>query len=233
MRALLIANSTDADAGYVGQRFADFDFEFRHLEREYPTQWPTLDGVDLVVLLGSEWSVYSHDNHRSVAAESELIRETHRRGIPLFGICYGAQIIASALGGSAERAKKPEIGWHDVITTPTYKVLAGAWLQWHYDTFTAPAGAQILALSDSGPQALQVGRTFATQFHPEANEAIITRWMSGAGAAELAAQGVVPSALIERTRIEVVRSGVAAAQVVDWFLSDVAVTPMPKLKGRK
>jgi len=42
----------------------------------------------------------------------------------------------------------------------------------------------------------------------------------------------VPSVLIERTRMEVARSGVAAAQIVDWFLSDVAVTPMPKLKGR-
>ena len=109
MRALLIANSTDADAGYVGQRFADFDFEFRHLQREYPTQWPTLDGVDLVVLLGSEWSVYWDDNHKSVAAESELIRETHRRGIPLFGICYGAQIIPPRLEAAPSGRKSPRL----------------------------------------------------------------------------------------------------------------------------
>lgn len=231
MRALLIANSGDADAGYVGARFEDFDFEFRHLAREYPAQWPTLDGIDLVLLLGSEWSVYWGNAVKSVEAESELIRETNRRGIPLFGICYGAQIIASALGGSAERAKKCEIGWHDVVTTPTYAVLAGLWLQWHCDTFTPPVGAEVLAFSDGGPQALRIGRSFATQFHPEANEAIITRWMSGIGAAELAGQGIMPSALIEQTRSEIVRSGQAAAKVVDWFLHNVANTPMPKTDG--
>jgi len=89
----------------------------------------------------------------------------------------------------------------------------------------------VLAFSDAGPQALRVGRSFATQFHPEANEAIITRWLSGSGAAELAAQGIKPSTLMEQTRKEVVRSGPAAAQIVDWFLHNVANTPMPKVEG--
>jgi GMP synthase-like glutamine amidotransferase len=163
MRALLIANAGDADAGFVGQRFEEYDFSFAHVVREYPNEWPSIDGIDLVVHLGSNWSVYWDDVSRNVAAESELIREAHRRGIPLFGICFGAQIMAHALGGSAERAKKAEIGWHDVIATPTYKVLAGTWMQWHYDTFSAPAGAQVLALSDAGPQAMQVGRSFGTR----------------------------------------------------------------------
>jgi GMP synthase-like glutamine amidotransferase len=205
MRALLIANAGDADAGFVGQRFEEYDFSFTHVVREYPNEWPAIDGIDLVVHLGSNWSVYWDDVSRNVAAESELIREAHRRGIPLFGICFGAQIMAHALGGSAERAKKAEIGWHDVIATPTYKVLAGTWMQWHYDTFSAPAGAQVLALSDAGPQAMQVGRSFGTQFHPEANEAIISRWMGGEGAAELAAIDLMPSTLIEQTRSEVER----------------------------
>lgn len=231
MRAFLIANTGDADSGYIGTRFENFDFQFKHLPREYPAQWPSLDGVDLVLLLGSEWSVYWGDASKSVEAESELIRHSHRRGIPIFGICFGAQIMASALGGSAERAKKCEVGWHEVVTTPTNAVLAGLWLQWHCDTFTPPAGAEVLALSDAGPQALRVGRSFATQFHPEANEAIISRWMSGSGAAELAAQGITPSALIEQTRSEVVRSGPAAALIVDWFLHNVANTPMPKVEG--
>ena len=228
MRAVLIANAGDADAGFVGQRFEEYDFSFTHVVREYPNEWPAIDGIDLVVHLGSNWSVYWDDVSRNVAAESELIREAHRRGIPLFGICFGAQMMAHALGGSAERAKKAEIGWHDVIATPTYKVLAGTWMQWHYDTFSAPAGAQVLALSDAGPQAMQMGRSFATQFHPEANEAIVSRWMGGEGAAELAAFDLMPSTLIERTRSEVERSGPAAHALVDWYLAEVASTPMPR-----
>jgi GMP synthase-like glutamine amidotransferase len=230
VRALLIANAGDADAGFVGQRFEEYDFSFTHVVREYPNEWPAIDGIDLVVHLGSNWSVYWDDVSRNVAAESELIREAHRRGIPLFGICFGAQIMAHALGGSAERAKKAEIGWHDVIATPTYNVLAGTWMQWHYDTFSAPAGAQVLALSDAGPQAMQMVRSFGTQFHPEANEAIVSRWMGGEGAAELAAIELMPSTLIERTRSEVERSGPAAQALVDWYLAEVASTPMPKAK---
>ena len=232
MRALLLANSGDADAGFVGQRFEDYDFSFTTVHREYPHEWPSLDGIDLVLYLGSNWSVYWDNVAKSVAAESEVIREGHRRGIPQFGICFGAQIMSHALGGSAERAKKSEVGWHEVIATPTYGVLAGSWMQWHYDTFSAPPGAQVLALSDAGPQAMQMGRSFATQFHPEANEAIISRWISGEGAAELAALDMTPSALIERTRAEVERSGPAAGLIVDWFLHNVATTPIPKPKAR-
>ena len=232
MRALLLANSGDADAGFVGQRFEDYDFSFTTVHREYPHEWPSLDGIDLVVYLGSNWSVYWDNVAKNVAAESEVIREGHRRGIPQFGICFGAQIMSHALGGSAERAKKSEVGWHEVIATPTYGVLAGSWMQWHYDTFSAPPGAQVLALSDADPQAMQMGRTFATQFHPEANEAIISRWMSGEGAAELAALDMTPSSLIERTRAEVERSGPAAGLIVDWFLHNVASTPIPKPKAR-
>jgi GMP synthase-like glutamine amidotransferase len=232
MRALLLANSGDADAGFVGQRFEDYDFSFTTVHREYPHEWPSLDGIDLVLYLGSNWSVYWDNVAKNVAAESEVIREGHRRGIPQFGICFGAQIMSHALGGSAERAKKSEVGWHEVIATPTYGVLAGSWMQWHYDTFSAPPGAQVLALSDAGPQAMQMGRTFATQFHPEVNEAIISRWMSGEGAAELAALDMTPNALIERTRAEVERSGPAAGLIVDWFLHNVATTPIPKSKVR-
>ena len=84
MRALLIANAGDADAGFVGQRFEEYDFSFTHVVREYPNEWPTIDGIDLVVHLGSNWSVYWDDVSRNVAAESELIREAHRRGCLLY-----------------------------------------------------------------------------------------------------------------------------------------------------
>ncbi|MEY3817083.1 MAG: hypothetical protein RI966_1060, partial [Actinomycetota bacterium] len=111
MRALLVANANDADPGFIGQRFAEHGFigerfkehgnVFEHCERENPDLWPSLDGADLVLLLGSWWSVYWPDIAKSVRAECELIQETHRRGIPMFGICFGAQIMATAFGGSA------------------------------------------------------------------------------------------------------------------------------------
>ena len=58
MRALLIANAADADAGFVGERFRHHGFAFTECHRERPAEWAELDGHDLVLLLGSEWSVY-------------------------------------------------------------------------------------------------------------------------------------------------------------------------------
>ena len=71
MRSLLVANADDADPGCIGQRFAEHGFVgerfkdhgtvFDHCNREHPDQWPSLDGADLVVLLGSWWSAYWPD----------------------------------------------------------------------------------------------------------------------------------------------------------------------------
>ena len=228
MRALLVANSEDADPGFIGQRFVEHGFigerfkehggVFEHCERENPDLWPSLDGADLVVLLGSWWSVYWPDLAKNVRAECELILETHRRGIPMFGICYGAQIMATAFGGSAQRAEHHEIGWHEVSAESPNEVISGKWLQWHYDTFTVPKSLEVLATSLAGPQAIRAGRSFATQFHPEATEQIVQRWASESGREELAKVGLKASELIAQTTREVAQSAPAAARLVDWFM---------------
>jgi hypothetical protein len=58
VRALLVANTVDADPGFVGERFRHHGYAFDECLRETPSEWSDLAGHDLVVLLGSEWSVY-------------------------------------------------------------------------------------------------------------------------------------------------------------------------------
>jgi GMP synthase-like glutamine amidotransferase len=218
MRALLIANAVDADAGFVGDRFRHHGFAFTECHRERPAEWPSLDGHDLVLLLGSEWSVYWPHVADEVAAETALVRETHRRGIPQFGICFGNQSMASALGGTVERAREPEIGWYDVVSDRPDVVAEGPWLQWHYDVVTVPPGADEIARSAVGPQAWQLGRSFATQFHPEATESMLARWTTGGGADELVRIGSTPEQLMAETRANTVASREHAECLVDWFL---------------
>jgi GMP synthase-like glutamine amidotransferase len=228
MRALLIANASDADGGFVAERFRGRGYSFTECHRENLADWPGLGGYELVVTLGSEWSVYWPHVAESVAAEADLIREAHHGGVPVYGICYGNQIMAHALGGTVERARQPEIGWHQVVSDLPEVISEGPWMQWHYDVVTVPAAATELARSAIGPQAWRIGSSFCTQFHPEATETMIRRWAnSDGGSAELLKYGMKPDELIEETRRNVADSQPAAEHLVDWFLDRVVGTPAP------
>ena len=221
MRALLVANSVDADAGFVGDRFRHHGYSFVECHRERPGEWPALDGVDLVLLLGSEWSVYWPDVADSVDIETTMIATAQRRGIPQFGICFGNQTMARALGGSVARGRESEIGWYHIDTDLPAVIPSGPWLQWHSDVVTVPPGAEELARSPIGPQAWRAGRSLCTQFHPEATETMLAKWTQS-GSDELVAFGSTVTALMAETRRQVVDSSARADRLVDWFLAEVA-----------
>ncbi len=223
MRALLIANAADTDGGFVVERFRNHGYAFTECQRENLGDWPGLDRHELVVTLGSEWSVYWPHVADSVSAEATLIRTAHDAGVPIYGICYGSQLMAHALGGTVGRSGDPEIGWCQVVSDMPEVIAEGPWMQWHYDVVTLPPGSLELARSAVGPQAWRMGRSFSTQFHPEANETMIRRWAnSEGGSAELLKYGIKPDQLIEESRRNVADSQPAAEHLVDWFLGRVA-----------
>ena len=226
MRALVVANSNDADPGFVGERFRHHGYAFSEAHREYPAEWPEMPGHDLILLLGSEWSVYWDHISGEVAAESALVKAAHQAGIPIFGICFGSQIVAHSLGGRVHRATRPEVGWHQVKSTFPQVIASGPWLQWHFDAFEKPAEFTQLAQSESGPQAILSGRTFATQFHPEATESMLARWTAGGGSDELGRLGLTPEQVMAETRANVGVSRKNSDQIVDWFVESVASTPL-------
>ena len=222
VRALLLANSDECDAGFSGERFRHHGYSFIECHRDRPRDWVPLDGIDLVMLMGSEWSVYWSHVAEEVAAELALVRDAHRRRIPIYGICYGAQAIAVALGGTVERAREPEIGWYDNIVSDIPEVIPpGPWMQWHSDCISVPPGAEELARSPIATQAYRLDRTFATQFHPEVNEAMVTRWATSGGE-ELALKGSSTEELRAETSRHVVRSRPNAEHLVDWYVERVA-----------
>ena len=222
VRALLVCNGSDADAGFVGERFRDHGYAFTECHRERPGEWPEFGGHDLVVLLGSDWSVYWAHLADEVAAECALIRAVMSAGIPLFGICYGSQIVARALGGHVERAPVTEIGWVDDLSATEAVVGNGPWFEWHADRVaTLPPGAERLAWNPAATQAYVIGRAFTTQFHPEVDRSIIDRWAAG-GAGELAAAGVDPAALLADTDRHFLGARRRATALVDWFCESAA-----------
>jgi GMP synthase-like glutamine amidotransferase len=228
MRAALIANSGDADPGFVGRSLRQRGFSFTEFIREYWEEWPSLDGIDLVVSMGSSWSTYWEKHSGPITTEQHLIRQAIANGIPVLGICFGGQQLATVLGGTVTNAQSPEIGWFRVENVPETAESApkclteGPWMQWHYDRFSVPSGATVLAESPAGPQAIVCGRALGLQFHPEATESIVRQWSAGEGVDELASLKISPQNLLAETSDTVVDAERRCDELVAWFLDDVA-----------
>lgn len=149
---------------------------------------PDIERYDGLVVLGGPMNVDQADRHPHLIAEIRAIRKAVERDIPVLGICLGAQLLASALGAEVRPSPVHEIGWYPVETTaaarndPLFRHFGHqhAVFQWHAYTFDVPAGAALLASSGACPnQAFRFGeRAYGLQFHLEADEQLIARWIS-------------------------------------------------------
>lgn len=177
---------------------------------------PALDGQAFIASLGSPHN--PEDRHvGQVAAELRFVAEAVARDVPVLGLCFGGQVLARVLGGTIERAPRPELGWHVVRTRDPRIVPEGPWLQWHYDRFTLPPGAELLADSPVGIQAFAHGRHLGVQFHPESTIEIVAGWARADGE-RLAALGIDDGpALLEAGRHHAEGARAAAFTLFDAF----------------
>jgi GMP synthase-like glutamine amidotransferase len=228
MRVALIANASDADPGYVGFHLRRRGYSFVEYLREQHETWVGLQGISLVVALGSSWSTYWPEVAEATSAERNLMRQAIDRGIPILGICFGGQQLSTVLGGEVTRAENHEIGWCTIAQVGESQELcpnfltSAPWMQWHYDKFSVPSGASVLADSPVGPQAMVAGRHLALQFHPEVTETMVRNWSSGEGAVELQNVGMRREDLLETTSANVEDAQERCGLLVDWFLDAIA-----------
>jgi GMP synthase-like glutamine amidotransferase len=228
MRAALIANAGDADSGLVGKALRRRGYSFVEFIREHHQQWTTLEGLDLVVSMGSGWSTYWEHVAEPIRTEQRFLSDAIAQGVPVLGICFGAQQLSTVLGGEVTKAQSPEIGWHRVTPVAESAHLIpsslcdGPWMQWHYDTFSVPSGATVVAESPVGPQAMVCGRTLGVQFHPEATESIVRTWASDDGVAELQAAHISPESLQVTTAEHLDDASRRCDDLIEWFLTDIA-----------
>lgn len=133
-----------------------------------------LDDVAGLVFMGGPGSV--NDPRGWITHELELIRQADRRGVPVLGVCFGAQLISKALGGTAYPGASMEIGWHaiDAVHAQTTDPWAASLpthfeaFQWHAHTYTLPPDAVPLWRSHCfGQQGFVKGNSLAMQFHLE------------------------------------------------------------------
>ena len=139
-----------------------------------------------VVVMGGPMGAYDGDSFPWLHAEQRFLRDAITAGVPVFGACLGAQLLAASLGARVYRAPSPEVGIlpveltaagrRDRVTSrlpPRFPTL-----QWHSDAFELPAGATLLASSRAyRNQAFRVGQaTYGVQFHLEVTGTIAEEW---------------------------------------------------------
>jgi GMP synthase-like glutamine amidotransferase len=200
MRVVVVKHHEIDDAGFIGAAFKARGADLRvHL---FPDDgpFPDLTGIDHIVVLGAAWSVYDETKVGDwIGAELAWLRAADEAGVPVLGICFGAQALAAALGGSVAAAPRMELGWRTVETFEPGLIEAGPWLEFHGDQCILPPDARLLARTEVCAQAFTIGRNLAVQFHPEVNGAQVRRWLADGGTAEAERQGQDPAELIAQT----------------------------------
>jgi len=131
-----------------------------------------------IVLSGGPASVYDSDAPLSDPALFQL-------GLPILGICYGAQLMIQQLGGKVEKAEKREFGKADLSIHYTGGIFAGlemspahhqVWMSHGDRVEIAPEGFEATATSSHSPFAALRHKEkpfVAVQFHPEVAHTLI------------------------------------------------------------
>jgi len=175
---LFLQNGPEDGPGLFARTLSDIGIpcDIVHAWRGDPIP-ATLEAHSGLALGGGHISAYHTDAHPFLLTERALVLQAHQRGIPVLGMCLGAQLMAAALGASVHRNHTQEIGFFEVrfhpaaaddplwhgLTQPLFPV------HWHRDTFALPPDATLLASSDITPhQAFRWGRlSYGFQFHLE------------------------------------------------------------------
>ena len=220
-RALVIEHERPTPAGLLEPwlRERGAEPETLRIDEEDPHDLDPRD-YGLIVSLGSEFPAYE-DSLEWIAHELDLMREAAEADVPILGVCFGGQLLARVLGGRVFRAEREEIGWLPVRSSDPELVPEGPWFQWHFDSFTPPPGARLLAETEVGPQAYAIGRSLGVQFHPEVTPEIMDAWVR-VYRHELDEHGVDPDALLAETRERWDSARRTSLRLLDRFLERAA-----------
>jgi GMP synthase (glutamine-hydrolysing) len=172
----------------IGLRHAGHDVSLVRIDlgHEVPEAGDVTTMAGLVVM-GGPMGV--HDlAHTWLAGERDLMAAAVQAGLPVLGVCLGAQQLALALGGEVTTGPVPEIGpgavnlTRQAETDPVFGPVSSPLpcLHWHGDTFSLPPGGVLLARSTSYPhQAFRYGdRAYGLQFHVEVTPSLAEQWQS-------------------------------------------------------
>ena len=201
MRGILLVQHVESEGpGLLAQALDERRLPVRLVRADRGESVPRgAAGAAAVIILGGPMGVYEEDRFPHLKDEILLASDALRLGVPILGVCLGAQVLAAAAGARVYRGPAQEIGWFPTTLTaagradPILGLLPGEAMvfHWHGDTFDPPPGATLLASSRLyEQQAFRLSpRAWGVQFHPEITEAMVDDWAGRAREDEAAAFG--------------------------------------------
>jgi GMP synthase-like glutamine amidotransferase/DNA-binding NarL/FixJ family response regulator len=188
VRALALEHLAPDPIGIFGDVLTERGIAVDRVRLDAGEPLPDWRRYDLIIGMGAGVSVWQDDEFPWIAEEKRAIREVVLAGVPYFGVCFGAQVLADAFGARSFRGPEPEIGVSQVFLTAAARhdpVFRGfppdlEVCEWHSNHFSLPEDAVRLARSPRYEnQAIAYGRVaYGLQCHLEPSLDDIRAWLA-------------------------------------------------------
>jgi GMP synthase (glutamine-hydrolysing) len=206
MRILVIQHDGDKGLGVFTQSLVDASLEL-DVQFAGHGELALSDHAAVIALPGV---ANPDDDTLAIHSTLAVLGEALLQGLPVLGICLGAELLAEAAGAGTHPCP-PEWGYREVALLPAAREddllrdLPEVFEVFQAHTFACelPAGAVALAGDEDGLQAFRVGTSaWGLQFHPEPTLAMLEGWTHALGHL-MQASGVDPATVREHGRLRV------------------------------
>ena len=179
------------ELGLIGEWLDARGWTHRRLWREddVDTSGDGFPEADALIVLGSLDSVATGHCAVWAADEMERIRRWIGEDRPFLGVCFGAQILATTLGGEVQRRSTFYRAFETVPWTGGSS--RGPWVLWHEDAITSPGSAEVVSELPHAVIAIRCGNAWGVQAHIELDAPALEQLAQAVGAPEETSRPII------------------------------------------